>query len=425
MDDIVILSSTEEEGLERLRKVFQVAKDYGLDIKKRKCKLLKTQIEFLGFIIDDGRAQPSNDETLAIKNYPQPSTLEQIQSFLGSTGYFMLHIYKQVGETELHTVARKYGYGARLMQKSNEDSRFHPVTHMSKKTTPAKEKYSSYELEVSAIIQAMSHLDALSRHRNVMTMTLTEEDGVVERLRRAQELDEHILAIKKILSTEDYDDFFVKSDILYKFVNGRELIVVPKTMQTDIIKEAHEIGHFALPKTEEVVNRELFIPKLKEKIQKCLGNCIHCILGIQNLTITTGVPRGNGQAERVNRIIIPVLIKLSLEDPGRWFKYVERVQRALNSTIQRSIGTSPFEILTGVKMGNKEGVLIKELLEEATIQKFNENREDLRSESKKQILKVQEENKRINNLRRRKPRLYKKGDLVAIGRTQFGVGIKI
>ncbi|KAG5886164.1 hypothetical protein JTB14_024844 [Gonioctena quinquepunctata] len=114
----------------------------------------------------------------------------------------------------------------------------------------------------------MSHVHALSRHPNVMTMTLTEEDGVVERLRRAQELDEHILAIKKILSTEDYEDFFVKSDILYKFVNGRELIVVPKTMQTDIIMKADEIGHFALPKTEEVVNREFFIPKLKKKIQK-------------------------------------------------------------------------------------------------------------------------------------------------------------
>ncbi|KAG5860841.1 hypothetical protein JTB14_011170 [Gonioctena quinquepunctata] len=137
------------------------------------------------------------------------------------------------------------------------------------------------------------------------------------------------------------------------------------------------------------------------------------------------VPRGYGQVERVNRIIIPVLTKLSLEDPGRWFKYVERVQRALNSTIQRSIGTSPFEILTGVKMRNKEEVLIKELLEEATIQEFNENREDLRVESKKQILKVQEENKRTYILRRRKPRLYKKGDLVAIKRTQFEVGNKI
>ncbi|KAG5889614.1 hypothetical protein JTB14_002004 [Gonioctena quinquepunctata] len=76
-------------------------------------------------------------------------------------------------------------------------------------------------------------------------------------------------------------------------------------------------------------------------------------------------------------------------------------------------------------MRNKEEVLIKELLEGATIQEFNGNKEDLRAESKKQILKVQEENRRTYNLRKRKPRIYKKGDLVAIKRTQFVVGIKI
>ncbi|KAG5889615.1 hypothetical protein JTB14_002005 [Gonioctena quinquepunctata] len=304
-----------------------VAKDYGLDIKKKKCQLLKTKIEFLGFIIDDGIVQPSNDKTLAIKNYPQPTTLQRIQSFLGLTGYFrkfissysviakplsdllrkeqrfvfgyeqkeafeklkkfrsckpVLHIHKQGGETELHTDASKYGYGACLLQKSNEDA-FQKTMAKKDLTTRVAgwalllEEY-SYEIEHRKENNKMSHVDALSRHPNVMTMTLTKEDGVVERLRRAQELDEHILAIKKILSTEDYEDFFVKSDILYKFVNGRELIVVPKMIQTDIIKKAHEIGHFALPKTEKVLNREFFIPKLKEKIQKCLGNCIHCIL---------------------------------------------------------------------------------------------------------------------------------------------------
>lgn len=127
----------------------------------------------------------------------------------------------------------------------------------------------------------MSHVDALSRYPVVMEITKTfiEEDGVIERLRRAQEMDEHILAIKKILSTEDYEIFLVKNDILYKFENGKELVVAPKAMQMAIIKRAHDIGHFALPKTEEVVRRKFYIPKLKEKFKKCFRNCIHCILG--------------------------------------------------------------------------------------------------------------------------------------------------
>lgn len=60
----------------------------------------------------------------------------------------VLQIYKQNAETQLHADASKYGYGAMLLQKNDEDNQFHPVHLMSQKTTPAEEKYHSYELEV-------------------------------------------------------------------------------------------------------------------------------------------------------------------------------------------------------------------------------------------------------------------------------------
>jgi len=42
----------------------------------------------------------------------------------------------------------------------------------------------------------------------------------------------------------------------------------------------------------------------------------HCNLeGIQLLHITTGVPRGNGQVERVHKIVIPMLSKMCQENP--------------------------------------------------------------------------------------------------------------
>lgn len=67
----------------------------------------------------------------------------------------VLILYKQGSETELHTDASMHGYGACLLQRSDEDNKFHPVFYMSRKTTPAEEKYSSYELEVLAVIQAV------------------------------------------------------------------------------------------------------------------------------------------------------------------------------------------------------------------------------------------------------------------------------
>lgn len=40
---------------------------------------------------------------------------------------------------------------------------------------------------------------------------------------------------------------------------------------------------------------------------------------IEHIVITTGVSRGNGQVERVNRIIIPILTK-SHDHPDKWFR---------------------------------------------------------------------------------------------------------
>lgn len=146
---------------------------------------------------------------------------------------------------------------------------------------------------------------------------------------------------------------------------------------------------------------------------------------IQHLTITTGVPRGNGQVERIHRIIIPLLTKLCLENSGQWYKHVSRVQRAINSTFQRSIKTTPFELLIGTKMRTQEDIEIQELLQEEERQQFNEDRESYRKQAKEQILKIQDENVRDYNKKRKESSKYEIGDVVATKRTQFGTGLKL
>ena len=53
----------------------------------------------------------------------------------------------------------------------------------------------------------------------------------------------------------------------------------------------------------------------------------YCVAeGIEYVFITTGVSRRNGQVERLHSTIIPMLAKLSIEEPNKWFKHVEAVQ---------------------------------------------------------------------------------------------------
>ncbi|GBL86110.1 hypothetical protein AVEN_89143-1 [Araneus ventricosus] len=69
--------------------------------------------------------------------------------------------------------------------------------------------------------------------------------------------------------------FFLNETELYKYLNGRELIVAPKV---ELIKLAHENGHFSVVKTEEIVKQEFFIPNLTNVVKSVIVNCIPCIL---------------------------------------------------------------------------------------------------------------------------------------------------
>lgn len=46
--------------------------------------------------------------------------------------------------------------------------------------------------------------------------------------------------------------------ILYKFSGGCDLLVVLKGLQTEIIKDAHEKGHFSVKRTEEVITQKYY-----------------------------------------------------------------------------------------------------------------------------------------------------------------------
>ena len=146
---------------------------------------------------------------------------------------------------------------------------------------------------------------------------------------------------------------------------------------------------------------------------------------IEHILITSGVPRGNGQVERINRIIISVLTKLSIDAPDKWYKNVDKVQRAINSTYQRSIDTSPFEVMFGLKMKQRDDITLLQLIRKEAIAQFAEDRVELSKTTKENLLKVQEENRRNYNRSCKKANVYAEGELVAIKRTQFGTGLKI
>ncbi|GFX75709.1 pro-Pol polyprotein [Trichonephila clavipes] len=95
----------------------------------------------------------------------------------------------------------------------------------------------------------MKHVDALRRYP-VMVMS----DTLTLRLKNAQSEDEGIVTLKALLDSGNSQDFFERNEILYKFVNGRELIVAPSGMQPEIIKIIHEKANRKSGKREGFLN---------------------------------------------------------------------------------------------------------------------------------------------------------------------------
>ncbi|GFW24749.1 retrovirus-related Pol polyprotein from transposon 297 [Trichonephila clavipes] len=461
LDDLVIPAKNEKEGLEKLKIIFEVAKKYGLEIKFKKCQFLKKKIEFLGHIVESGTIKPSPTNTLAVRKFPEPTTIKQVQSFLGLTGYFrkyikdyskiakplsdltrkenlfvlraqqkeafeklkkiisedpILHIYKYGRKTELHTDACKQGYGAILLQEA-EDGKLHPVYYMSKKTNTLKTSL---------------------KKGGAIKIVIEKGGASIESLRST------VLANKKTGKKERFLNPISKESIPLSTYHVDFIGPLPSTNKSyqHIFTVVDAFTKFTWLYPVKTVSAESALEKLKQQ-QKTFGNPIRIISdrgsaftsklfndccdeeNIQHLQIATGVPRGNGQVERIHRTLIPVLTKLSLDDSTKCYKYVDRLQRILNSTICRSTKWTPFELLVGTKMRNKEDILIKDLLLEEMTKELLEQREFLRNDAKKNIETLQSENRKTYNRRRKKASLYKEDDLVAIQRTQFGAGLKL
>ena len=147
--------------------------------------------------------------------------------------------------------------------------------------------------------------------------------------------------------------------------------------------------------------------------------------GIELHFIATGVPRGNGQVERMHRVIISSLAKLSAERPEQWYKHVNKVQRYLNGSYQRAVNTTPFHVMFGTEMKASGDEELRQVIAEEQRLMFGEQREEVRAAARRGIERIQRENQKSYNRRRRPARVYMPGELVFIKKTQFGVGQKL
>ena len=88
LDDIIVHSTNLHDHVDRLRLLFDRLLETGLKLKVGKCRLLRTEVGFLGHRVSAGGLAPDPGKIEAVRGWPTPRCLRETRAFLGLCSYY-------------------------------------------------------------------------------------------------------------------------------------------------------------------------------------------------------------------------------------------------------------------------------------------------------------------------------------------------
>jgi len=199
LDDILIYSDNEEEHTKHVHRVLERLQQHHLFANLKKCVFNTQEVSFLGYIISPKGIHMEPSRVAAIRDWPVPQSVKDIQVFLGFAGFYrrfvkgysritapltdllknnetgrlrlgtreleavsklkvmftrapFLRHYDPSLPTRVETDASAYAIGAVLSQLW--EGRWHPIAFLSRKLRGAELRYDTPDAELMAIVEA-------------------------------------------------------------------------------------------------------------------------------------------------------------------------------------------------------------------------------------------------------------------------------
>ena len=202
IDDIIIFSPNYKIHIKHVNEVLSRLRKAGLFAKLEKCEFFASFIDFLGHRISSEGISMDPNKVDSILNWPTPSCVKDVQSFIGLANYYRRFIpgFAKIAHP-LHKLLRKninftwttdaqsafdclkskftsapilihpnrdlpftvetdssnFAIGAILSQVSPNDNLIHPVAFFSRSLNGAEKNYPIYDKELLAIISALEN----------------------------------------------------------------------------------------------------------------------------------------------------------------------------------------------------------------------------------------------------------------------------
>ncbi|GAX75269.1 hypothetical protein CEUSTIGMA_g2714.t1 [Chlamydomonas eustigma] len=88
LDDVLIYSKTEAEHLQHIQLVLEAFDRCNLKVKLPKCSFAQSSTRFLGYLVSAQGLSVDPKKVSAVADWPLPSDLTSVRSFLGFTGFY-------------------------------------------------------------------------------------------------------------------------------------------------------------------------------------------------------------------------------------------------------------------------------------------------------------------------------------------------
>lgn len=198
LDDIIIASETFEDHLKHIEQVLKRLKEAGLSINREKSVFCRSEVKYLGVLVNRDGVKPDPEKIEPIKTYLAPKNLKQLRGFMGMASWYrkfmkdfakiaepltyltkkevkyhwgeeqqeafeklkclimtapVLHRPHPEGQFIIHTDASDTGLGAVLLQEIDEEEKV--LEFASRSLSQAERNYSVTERECLAVVWAI------------------------------------------------------------------------------------------------------------------------------------------------------------------------------------------------------------------------------------------------------------------------------
>ena len=95
---LIYIKSTLKEHIQEIKKVFKALQEADIRLRPDKCKFYEKTVKFLGSIITTDGIQMDDKKVKAIREWPEPRNLKEVQAFLGFANFYRRFIqgYSQI-----------------------------------------------------------------------------------------------------------------------------------------------------------------------------------------------------------------------------------------------------------------------------------------------------------------------------------------